>query len=186
MNLDTCRLEAVAVGSLIAVQFTPETGNSFLGYSKSAKITPVVSKGTYRELRENTTVAAVKQTPDILLGYDIVLTDTCLNPRAFAAADGGEVSVFEHIFSSYAAPEAGNDPARTPFSLQLFAAQKDENGSDAGYLQLSFSACTGCPASFSLSQGEFFLTDYTIRSRSFGAQTSMSIIRLSSLPFETA
>ncbi len=186
MDLDTCRLEAVAVGSLIAVQFTLKAGNSFLGYSKSAKVTPVISKGTYRELREDTMVAAVKQTPDILLGYDIALTDTCLNPRAFAAADGGKGTLAEHVFSSYLAPEAGNDPARTPFHLQLFAAQKDENGKDAGYLQISFSACTGCPASFSLSQGEFFLTDYTIQSRPFGAQTSMSITRLSSLPFETA
>lgn len=186
MDLDICRLEAVAVGSLIAVQFTLETGNSFLAYSKSAKVTPVISKGTYRELREDTMVAAVKQTPDILLGYDIALTDTCLNPRAFAAADGGKGTLAEHVFSSYLAPEAGNDPARTPFHLQLFAAQKDENGKDTGYLQISFSACTGCPASFSLSQGEFFLTDYTIQSRPFGAQTSMSITRLSSLPFETA
>lgn len=186
MNLDTCRLEAVAVGSLIAVQFTLEGETSFLAYSKRAQITPVVSKGRYRELREDTMVAAVKQTPDILLGYDIVLTDTCLNPRAFAAADGGEVTLAEHVFSSYLAPEAGNNPARTPFHLQLFAAQKDENGSDAGYLQLSFSACTGCPASFSLSQGEFFLTAYTIQSRPFGAQTSMSITRLASLPFGIA
>lgn len=184
MDMDTCRLEAVAIGTLIAVEFVPQEGDSFLAYTKEVQITPVLSKGSYRELREDTVVAAVKQTPDILLGYDLTLTDTCFNPRAFAAADGGEAALDGHAFSSYFAPAVFTAASRPGFGLRLYAAQKNEEGEDAGYLQLSFAGCTGCPASFSLSLGGFFLTSYTIRSRPDDTMQSMKIARLSSLPFE--
>lgn len=51
MDMDTCRLEAVAIGTLIAVEFVPQEGDSFLAYTKEVQITPVLSKGSYRELR---------------------------------------------------------------------------------------------------------------------------------------
>lgn len=137
-----------------------------------------VSEGEEKTLRVKNKIIAQNNTEDILLGYDIKLVNVKLIPEIFAIIDGGEVSED----GSYEGPEVGKVVERTPFKLRLYTEEKDVNGDILSYVKVEFPSCKGKPVNFSMQDGEFFLPEYTSKSRPASGEKPIKLSSVDELP----
>lgn len=137
-----------------------------------------VSEGEEKPLRVKNKIIAQNNTEDILLGYDIRLVNVKLIQEVFAIIDGGEVKED----GSYEGPEVGKVVERTPFKLRVYTEEKDVNGDILSYVKVEFPSCKGKPVNFSMQDGEFFLPEYTAKSRPASGEKPIKIESIDELP----
>ncbi len=137
-----------------------------------------VSEGEDKVLRIKNRIIAQNNTEDILLGYDIKLVNAKLIMEAFALVDGGEIKED----GTYEGPEVGKVVERTPFKLRIYTEEKDVNGDTLGYVKFEYPSCKGKPVNFSMQDGEFFLPEYTTKSRPASGEKPITIDYLDELP----
>lgn len=137
-----------------------------------------VSEGEEKVLRVKNKIIAQNNTEDILLGYDIKLVNVKLIPEVFAIIDGGQVNED----GSYEGPEVGKVVERTPFKLRVYTEEKDVNGDILSYVKVEFPSCKGKPVNFSMQDGEFFLPEYTAKSRPASGEKPIKIDFIDELP----
>lgn len=164
MNTDirSLALANIVRAEIITEEASPRVMTFMTG--KKATATPKVSQGSENELRIKNTILANNDFEDIVTGYEIALEDSTFTPDVFALIDGGtSTENGDHV--SYAAPVAGSVVERTKFTLALYAAEKDYDGSDVSYVRFMFPHCKGTPATITCEDGAYYAPSYTIKSR---------------------
>ncbi len=149
----------------------------------SATPEPFVSEGEESELRIRNTILAQECLETIIKGYNITLKDCVMSRGLLRLVDGGiaEEGTTSAI-GGYSSPAAGAESARTRFTLNLYAAEKDYAGDAVAFFRFSFANCVGTPAKFSLENGAFTTPEYLIRSRPRAGDSAMTIQVFDSLP----
>lgn len=85
-------------------------------------------------------------------------------------------------FVDYEAPEVGKVVSRTPFTMEVYTADKDVDGDDKGYIKFVFLNCVGTPINYSMTDQEFFVPEMTIKSRPKSGEKPVRIVSVKSLP----
>lgn len=149
----------------------------------SASPEPFISEGEESELRIRNTILAQERLEDIIKGYNITLKDCVLSRELLDLIDGGQSTAGASTTAgSYQSPVAGQESARTHFTLHLYAVEKDYAGDPVAYFRFSFPNCVGTPAKFSLENGSFAAPEYVIRSRPSANKCAMAVVALDTLP----
>lgn len=149
----------------------------------SASPEPFISEGEESELRIRNTILAQERLEDIIKGYNITLKDCVMSRELLELIDGGQASAgTSNAAGSYQSPLAGQESARTHFTLHLYAVEKDYAGDPVAYFRFSFPNCVGTPAKFSLENGSFTTPEYVVRSRPSAGKCAMAVVALDTLP----
>jgi hypothetical protein len=127
-----------------------------------AESTAYVSQGQEKELRVKNRIKAQNKTEDIVMGYDTKLISTTMVPEVFALVDGG---IWEPAAKKYEAPPIGSPVERTPFTMNVYTEEKDGDGSTKSYVKFTYKNCKGTPVNFIFKDGEFFVPEFTVKSR---------------------
>lgn len=153
--------------------------------ASEAEAVAYLSEGEEEELRIKNTIKAQNNTEDIVLGYDIMLLSATLVPEILALVDGGKL-VYDETDTdkviAYDAPVIGKAVDRTPFTTNIYTEEKDGDGSTKSYIMFSYRNCKGEPVNYELEEGEFFVPELNIKSRSKLGQSPVGLRFLEELP----
>lgn len=173
----------LAITDVMAVTIETADKKYLIKTGSEASIKARVDSGKKTALRKHNTIYAQNNTDDIILGYDIDLTDILLNPEVLALIDGGVVTQAESAFSKYTGPVIGKETVRTPFTLSIYCANRDTGSNAVSYLELVFTGCKGkSPVEWSVKDGEFFSPKYTIENAPAFGEAPMTMSVAKALP----
>lgn len=130
--------------------------------STEATVAAHLSEGIDEALRVKNTIKAQNKTLDLVLGYDITLTNATMVPEILALIDGG---TWTDEGKKYEAPAIGQALERTKFTLNIFTEVKDADGSTTGYVNFKYRNCEGKPLEYSITEGEFYTAEMSMTSR---------------------
>lgn len=151
---------------IVTEEETPETFT--FDTANEAGVEPSLSEGEETILRVKNIILATNRTEDIVIGYDLTLTDNVLHPEVFALIDGGTLT-YDDVDTTkvikYEGPEAGSAISRKKFTLNLYTEEKDNDGDVLGYAKFTFAHCKGKPVKYSIKDGEFQVPELTAKSR---------------------
>ena len=147
--------------------------------ASEAEILAYISEGVEEELRIKNTIKAQNKTSDIVMGYDITLTQATMIPEILALVDGGE---YAEDTKEYAAPLIGSAVNRTKFTMVVYTEEKDGDGSTKGYVQFTYKNCEGKPLNYTLTEGEFFVPEMSAKSRPKLGESPVEFKILDQLP----
>ncbi|UZQ49112.1 hypothetical protein [Clostridium kluyveri] len=151
-----------------------------------ASYSPVLSEGDETILRTKNTIHAINRTEDIQYGSDIEFTDAKFVPDVLALVDGGTITKEENgEITGYSSPPTGAVVNRTPFTLNIYTAEKDIDGNIVKYFKFTFPHSKGSPAEFDFQDGEFLSPTYTIHSRAAAGESPVQVSVVTELPDET-
>lgn len=152
--------------------------------ASEAEIKGTVDSGEDKPLRKGNRLLARHKTDDLITGYEISLSDLMVYPEVVALIDGGVVTNEPAgTFKSYAGPVTGKEVTRTPFTLELYCANKDTGNNIISYQKLTFTGCRGkSVVEWSLKDGDFFAPKYTIESMPAVGESPMSMEIVTQLP----
>ena len=145
----------------------------------NAEVLAYISEGIEQELRVKNTIKAQNKTADIVMGYDITLTQATMIPEILALVDGG---TYTDDTNKYEAPAIGTAVERTKFTMNIFAEEKDGDGSTKGYVKFVYKNCEGKPLSYSLQEGEFYVPEMSAKSRPKLGESPVEFEMLEELP----
>lgn len=143
------------------------TGGQTHSFSTADEIgcEPVIEEGEQKSLKIKSKLIASKQTPDVVLGHDIKCKDNVFNPELLADLQGGTVTKDQSNFKKYTAPNVGALPNTKVFEFIAYIEVVGEDGPTGEYLKYSFPNCRGGFISPNFKDGEYYASEYTIRSR---------------------
>lgn len=154
-------LANIARVDIVTEETVPKT-YTLTEVATEAGVEAYLSEGIEEELRVKNTIKAQNKTQDIVMGYDITLTQATMIPEILALVDGG---TYDEETKKYSAPVIGTPVDRTKFTLHIYTEQKDGDGSNAGFVKFIYKNCEGKPLSYSLVEGEFFAPEMSATSR---------------------
>lgn len=157
----------------------------FTDVYNQAEVTAVISEGEEQELRVKNVIKAQNRREDIVRGYDIRLVAVTLIPEVMALIDGGTLTYDLDDPTNvvkYDAPPVGAPVQRKSFKLHIYTEEKDVNGDVVSYVKFTYLHCTGRPVNYNLQDNEFFIPEFTIRSRPKSGETPVTIEFLDQLP----
>ena len=163
----------------ITTQETVPLIYSLTDVASEAEVAAYMSEGIDEMLRIKNTVKAQNKTADIVMGYDIMLTQVTMIPEILALIDGGTYTV---ATKKYAGAPIGVAVERTLFDLDIFVEEKDADGSTKGFVQFTYKNCEGKPLNFSMKDGEFFVPEMSLESRPKIGQSPIEFEMLAELP----
>lgn len=144
-----------------------------------AESTAYISQGNENELRVKNTIKAQNRTEDIVMGYDTRLIAATMVPEIFALVDGG---TWDATTKKYEAPPIGTVVNRTPFHMNIYTEEKDADGSTISYVKFTYKNCKGTPVNFIFKDGEFFVPEFTVKSRPKMGEKPVTFEILEQLP----
>lgn len=153
--------------------------------ASEAEATATISEGEEDLLRVKNVIKAVNKTEDLVRGYDIRLVYATMIPEILALVDGGEITYADEtneVVQSYEAPPVGVVVERVPFTTHIYAEQKDADGSTLSYVKFSYRNCKGTPVDYTLQDGEFYVPEFNIESRSKINESPVKVEFLEELP----
>lgn len=172
----------MAVTDVMAVTIETADKNYLIKTGSEVGIKARVDAGNKKPLRKGNTIYAQNNTEDIILGYDIDLTDILMHPEVLAMVEGGVVTSGETGIT-YTGPVIGKETKRTSFTLTVYSANRDTGSNALNYLKLTFPGCKGkSPVEWSLKDGEFFTPKYTLESAPAFGQAPMTMSVVEALP----
>ena len=130
--------------------------------ASDAEAIAYLSQGQEKELRVKNVIKAQNKTEDIVMGYDTKLVSATMVPEVFALVDGG---TWTPASKKYEAPPIGVPVERTPFTMNIYTEEKDGDGSTKSYVKFIYKNCKGTPVNFIFKDGEFFVPEFTVKSR---------------------
>lgn len=161
VDIVLAQIEELGSGGTVSKTYNFKTNSE-------AGIQPYLSEGTENTLRVKNEIIASTRTEDIVIGYDITLTQNELIAEVLALVDGGTVKYDElepTKVIGYSAPAAGIVVNRKAMNIILYTAEKDTAGDIIGYVKLKFVNGKGTPVSYTLKDGEFFIPQMVIKTR---------------------
>lgn len=152
--------------------------------ASEATLKASVDSGEDKPLRKGNRLLARSKTDDLIKGYDVELSDLLVYPEVVALLDGGAVvTETGGGFKSYTGPVAGKEVVKTPFTLEIYCANKDTGNTIVNYLKLTLTGCRGKGAvEWSIKDGDFYAPKYTIESLPAIGASPMSMDIAESLP----
>ena len=152
--------------------------------ASEATLKASVDSGEDKPLRKGNRLLARSKTDDLIKGYDVELSDLLVYPEVVALLDGGAVvTETGGGFKSYTGPVAGKEVVKTPFTLEIYCANKDTGNNIVNYLKLTLTGCHGKGAvEWSIKDGDFYAPKYTIESLPAVGASPMSMDIAESLP----
>lgn len=172
----------VALVEIVTDEDTPKTYQ--FDTSESLEMEPKVSDGEEKIHRIKNRVLATNKTEDIVIGYDLKLTDSTMNAEVLALVEGGTVTYAEGTEDvvKYEGPAMGSTIVKVPFSLNVYTEEKDESGDVVEYAKFSFCNCKGKPTKYSMKDNDFFMPEFEIESRAKKGEKPVTINFMSELP----
>lgn len=143
------------------------TGGTTHSFSTADEIgcEPVIEEGEQKSLKIKSQLIASKQTPDVILGHDMTCKDNVFNPELLADLQGGEVTKSSGQFTKYVAPRVGALPNTKVFDFIAYIEVVGEDGPTGEYLKHTIPNCRGTFISPNFKDGEYYASEYTIKSR---------------------
>lgn len=161
-------LEQFFGGDIAGVEIKVKGGSTHaLNTAEEASCEPVLEEGESRSVNKSGKILAKKETPDSVTGHDITLRDLAFTPKVLADVQGGTVTEGSSPtkFKKYTAPNCGAIKNTKKFDLVVYVEVVGEDGETGEYLKVTLPNCTGSFISPNFKDGEFFVTEYTIKSR---------------------
>lgn len=173
--------KGMAINGIAAAVIRTKTKAWMIKTNSEATVKPTVNNGDDKPLRKGNTIYARYKTGDLIMGYDIELTDVLLYPEVLAIVDGGTVvNGTGGAFESYSGPVVGKETVREAFTLELYCPNLDTSGKPVDYQKISFEGCEGkSPVEWTLKDAEFFTPKYVlVNAPEFGkAPMKMEIVK---------
>lgn len=149
------------------------------------QVEPFVSEGKEDILRAKNQIIATNRTEDIVVGYNLTLTQNTLIPELLEIIDGGTLTMDTEDPTKvvgYKAPAAGTVVERIPFTINLYSEEKDIDGETINYAKFSFKHNKGTPIKYSLKDGEFFIPEFVVKSRPKTGENPLTVDFIDTLP----
>lgn len=174
----------MAINGVAAVVVKTASKAYLIKTSNDVQIKPTVDNGENKPLRKGNTIFARYKTGDLIMGYDIELTQVLIHPEVLAIVDGGAVvNNTEGAFQSYSGPVIGQETKRTAFTLEVYAPNLDTSGNALNYLKVTFTGCEGkSPVEWALKDGEFFTPKYVLVNAPAFGEAPMKVEIVKTLP----
>lgn len=171
-------LANIARVDFVTEEDVPKT-YSLTDVATEAEVIAYLSEGIEEELRVKNTIKAQNKTADIVMGYDMTFQQATMIPEVLALIDGGE---YDDVSKKYLAPKIGKAVERTKFTTNVYAEEKDGDGSTVGYVKFVYKNCEGKPLNYTLVEGEFFSPEMTIKTRPKLGESPVEFEMLETLP----
>lgn len=144
-----------------------------------ADIVAYVNAGAQTVLRVKNVIKAQNNFEDLILGYDVKLSQATFIPEILELVDGGVWTVAD---KKYAAPVTGAPVERTLFTLDIYTEEKDGDGSTLNIVKFSYKNCKGTPVNYKATDGAFYSPELNIKSRSKLGESPAEVTILTELP----
>lgn len=180
--------KGIALTDVEAVVIRTADKHYMIKTGTTASMKARVDSGQKKALRKRNTLLAQNNTADLLMGYDIELTDLLAHYEVVALLEGGTVVKDQDgSFKSYSGPVAGEEVALTPFTLEVYCANRGTNNKILDYQKFTYENCTGkSPVDWEIKDGEFATPKYVIESCPDPGEAPMSIEKAAELPTVSA
>lgn len=159
-------MQQFALCDVVCTQIAVKGGTTY-NFSTADEIScePVLEEGESKQLKIKSRVIAQKQTPDMVLGHDIKCKDNVFTPELLADIQGGTVAKQTEKFKKYTAPNVGATPSTKVFDFIAYVEIVGDDGATGEYLKYTFPNCKGSFISPNFKDGEYYSSEYTIKSR---------------------
>lgn len=135
--------------------------------SDEIKTEEVVKEGEAKELIIKNQLIAKKETPDLMLGYDLTFKDNVMSPEVMQVVQGGtiEYDTESGKFKKYEPPAIGTKPNLTSFDTIVYSEIVGDDGATGEYAKFTFPNCKGGNVPVNLKDGEYYSNEYKVKSR---------------------
>lgn len=136
-----------------------------LNTAESAELEPIVSEGEEEVARTDERILAVVNTPDLLYGYNMTLTDNTFDASVAALIEGGVVETDENgNVIGYRSPFISEGSTNMkPFRAHIYVANY-EGDSIKNYVVITLNKCSGTAPGMNAAK-EFYAPEYTVKAR---------------------
>ena len=174
----------VSITDIEAVVIKTATKHYMIKTGTEASMKARVDAGQKKVLRKRNTLLAQNNTADLIMGYDIELTDLLTHYEVVALLEGGAVIKDDDgKVTGYSGPVAGEEVVLTPFTLEVYCANRGANNRVLDYRKFTYDNCTGkSPVEWSVKDGEFLTPKYVIESCPDPGEAPMSVESATALP----
>ena len=138
-----------------------------------AKINYLFNIPENKHVRIDDTVFASGNQKDIIVGYDISLTNALFTKDLFMRLQN--LSEPAKKIKKYNKPEE-------KFNLIIYCAERDEKGLISGYFSLKFNGCNGSPLKILVSEDAFLISELLIKCRADNKNTMLNCSFCNNLP----
>ena len=161
-------LEQFFGGDIAGVEIKVNGGATHaLNTAEEASCEAVIEEGEARSITKAGKILAKKETPNAVTGHNITLRDLAFTPKVLADVQGGTITNTSEggKFQKYTAPNCGAIKNTKKFDLVVYVEVVGEDGETGEFLKVTLPNCTGSFISPNFKDGEFFVAEYTIKSR---------------------
>ncbi len=174
----------VSITDIEAVVIKTTSAAYMIKTGTEASMKARVDSGEKKVLRKRNTLLAQNNTADLIMGYDIELTDLLTHYEVVALLEGGTViKDAQGEVTGYTGPVAGSEVTLTPFTLEVYCANRGTNNKVLDYRRFTYDNCTGkSPVEWSVKDGDFLTPKYTIESCPDPGEAPMTVETVTALP----
>lgn len=158
-------LTDVVLVQLVTKEQTPKTLS--FQTSDEIKTEEVIKEGESKELIIKNQLIAKKETPDLMMGYDLTFKDNVMSPEVMQVAQGGTIEYDPETrkFKKYEPPAIGTKPNLTAFDTIVYSEIVGDDGATGEYAKFTFPNCKGGNVPVNLKDGEYYSNEYKVKSR---------------------
>ena len=158
-------LTDVVLVQLVTKESSPRTLS--FQTSDEIKTEEVVKEGEAKELIIKNQLIAKKETPDLMLGYDLTFKDNVMSPEVMQVVQGGTIEYDSETraFKKYEPPAIGTKPNLTAFDVIVYSEIVGDDGATGEYAKFTFPNCKGGNVPVNLKDGEYYSNEYKVKSR---------------------
>lgn len=131
--------------------------------AETAELTPVLSKGTEKVLRDDDKILAIAATADLIYGYTLKFTDATFNIVAASLIEGGKINLDGDEIVGYDSPMMSEGVTMKPFLAEIYVANYEGN-SIVNYVKIVLNNCKGTAPKLSFKK-DFFAPEFDIDAR---------------------
>lgn len=159
-------IEQFALCDVVATEVKVQSGATHtFATADEIKCEPVIEEGETKALKIKEQIIAKKEVPDMVTGHDITCKDNVFTPALLADLQGGSVAKNLEKFSKYTAPVTGAIKNAKTFDFIVYVEVVGNDGPTGDYLKYTFPNCKGSFISPNFQDGEYYASEYTIKSR---------------------
>lgn len=173
-------LTDVVLVQLVTKESVPKTLS--FQTSDEIKTEEVIKEGEAKELIIKNQLIAKKETPDLMMGYDLTFKDNVMSPEVMQVVQGGEIVYEEGKFKSYEPPAIGTRPDSVAFDTIVYSEIVGDDGATGEYAKITFPNCKGGNVPINLKDGEYYSNEYKVRSRPAIGQKPYKLEIVDTLP----
>ncbi len=179
--------KGISITDIEAVVIKTNEKSYMMKTGTEASMKARVDEGQKKVLRKRNTLLAQNNTADLIMGYDIELTDLLAHYELVALLEGGTATKDEDgNVTGYSGPVAGEEVILTPFTLEVYCANRGANNRVLDYQKFTYDNCTGkSPVEWTIKDGEFLSPKYVIESCPEPGEAPMSVESVDALPTVT-